>query len=617
MIKKSFLNIHDTMMKRILITAMCSSLCCWNSFATNLQTAVDKIIHQIDPNINMGIKVLDLNTGETLYQRNTNRLFIPASNMKLFSDAAALLALGPEYRFKNTLSTDATTLENGVLHGSIYLYLPGDPSFTQHDLNTLFARLTQLKIKQIQGDVIVVSDHQHVDTYPPGWVLKDLAYSYGAPLAPLILDENRVTITVNPAYQVGDKALIEYSAPMGSLSVDNQVHTANKTKGCGIDFRIDGNSHLTVKGCIGVGQWAVQQRLAMRTPLPYAEEVIKIGLNHANIQLNGHVRLGEKPIGALVIASHASKPITQILADTLKPSDNLYAESLFLHTAAKLNGAPLNWQPAGLLLKKFLEAQTGVNMQQAVLVDGSGLSRQDRLTIEQTVGLLKFLHERFGLAYEYIAALPIAGQDGTLQKRLRKSYQIGMVRAKTGSMTGVLSLSGYLYTANEHTLAFSIFINTLAGTKPNISGRYRSLIDALCDFFLRQKPDNVIVHGSQNSTQHVAFQNQPTQAQKNRAQQAKWRKLEYLLKQALHNEPVNILFRNDQLVLLDKGANMIKIWSVLQGLNKKSAFAVCLESSEAPHNNRNMPQLLWVKTPNQANNGTAATRIWIIQEAVS
>ena len=118
------------------------------AFADNMQQSTDKIINQIDPAINMSALIVDLNTNETLYNRNASRVLIPASNMKLFSDAAALLVLGPDYRFKTTLSTDASHLENGVLQGSLYLNLPGDPSFTTAHLDTLFAELPKWGVKK-------------------------------------------------------------------------------------------------------------------------------------------------------------------------------------------------------------------------------------------------------------------------------------------------------------------------------------------------------------------------------------------------------------------------------------------------------------------------------------
>lgn len=595
------------LMKRILFTILLS-ISTSTAMATHLQPAIDHLINRIDPNINMGIVVLDLDTGEYLYRRNANQALIPASNMKLFSDAAALLALGPDYRFQNQLFTDAPLLERGVLKGSVYLHLPGDPSFTQEHLDDLLAQLTLWGVRRIQGNVVLVSNNSVVSAYAPGRTPSDFKYSYGAPIAPLILDENRLTVTVNPSYRAGQPAFVELNDPDSSMVLNNQVKTANTAAPCGVDFSMDDENHLTVRGCIGVGKWAIQQRIAIRNPLRYAQDLVRAHLAKLSIQLDGEVVLGHAPPASLLLSTHASKPITQLMADTLKPSDNLYADSLYLHAATKLNGSPLNWAQAEPIVKAFLQQQTGISLQNAVLIDGSGLSRQDLVSSQQTVDLLRFLHTRFPLAYEYIAALPVAGQDGTLQRRFRKPTQQGLLRAKTGTLTGVISLSGYLYTANAHTLAFAIYINRRPGTKPAVAGRYRSLVDDLCDFLLRQKPDNYRVTKTEMPFARVAFQQQPTQAEKSRSKYAKWRQLETAIKSALMGEAVSVLFRGDQLVLKDHAGNVNKVWSVLQNLRRRYAFSVALHGNTAPSSQKQVPMLLWIRTDD-------TTRTWTLRES--
>ncbi|WP_133128996.1 D-alanyl-D-alanine carboxypeptidase/D-alanyl-D-alanine endopeptidase [Legionella nagasakiensis] len=581
--------------------------------AANLQKSVDKLIDQVDPAINIGIVVTDLNTGETLYQRNPKRAFIPASNMKLFSDAAALLILGPDYRFQSQLSTNATLLENGTLKGSIYLYLPGDPSFSQTHLADLLGELPTWGIKRIEGNVVLVSNNRYVNAYAPGWMIEDLKYSYGAPVAPVIIDENRLTVTVNPAYQPDRLALVEVNNRKNDhLLISNQVKTKSSAAGCGVDFNMDQDNRLTARGCVGLNQWAIQQRLAIRNPLRYAQALIKQQLADLHIELDGQVVLGNMPTGALLLATHDSKPIAQLMADTLKPSDNLYADSLFLHAAAKLQGAPLNWKQAQSVLKAFLQNQTGVSLDSAVLTDGSGLSRYDQLTPDQTVGLLRFLHTRFPLAYEYIAALPVAGHDGTLQKRFRKPEQQGLIRAKTGTMTGVVSLSGYLYTANGHTLAFAIYINGMPGTSPAISGRYRYLVDALCSFFLKQKPRFHLFSSPQTPQARVAYQQHPPQTALQRKKKAKWRSLESAVKQALKGQSVAVVFRGNELILHDHNPNASKVWIALQNLRKKYVFAVALQDQAPPAKNSALPLLLWIKSAQQN-----SPRVWKLREAVS
>lgn len=598
-------------MKRMLLSALCLFLT--TVADASIKSGADKLINQIDPTMNIGIKVVDLTTGATLYQRNQNQTFIPASNMKLFSDAAALMVLGPDYRFRNQLSTNASQLQQGVLKGSLYLQLSGDPSFSHERLANLIAGLKAWNINHIQGNVYIDSSHAVASPYPPGWMSRDLVYSYGAPAAPLMIDTNRLTVTVNPADKAGEPAVIETDDASTSISINNQVKTKGSGKHCGVDFVLDNENHLTVRGCIGVGQWAVIQKMAIRNPLHYAQGLIKKQLRDANIVFEGQVLLGKAPKGSLLIASETSKPISQLMADTLKPSDNLYADSLFLHAAEKLNGAPVDWADAQLVLKKFIQQQTGIELGSAVLTDGSGLSRHDLLTPHQTVDLLRFLYERFPLSYEYIAALPVSGRDGTLQRRFKKPNQQDMVRAKTGTMTGVVSLSGYLFTANSHTLAFAIFINNRPKTSPSISGRYRYLVDALCTYFLRQKPGNNILAKVFGPKSRIKFQQNPTQAELQRGRQARWRRLESVVKQALKGQAVTVLYRGNELILKDNQIDAARVMNALHALKKKYPFAIALSSQTKPSPGNDSAEILWTQS---AENQGSAQRIWIIREAV-
>jgi serine-type D-Ala-D-Ala carboxypeptidase/endopeptidase (penicillin-binding protein 4) len=588
-------------------------LCCitFTSWAGSLQKDVDLLLNKVDPKINMGALVVDLNTGETLYSRNASEPLIPASNMKLFSDAAALLALGPNYRFQTKLSTNASKLDNGVLDGSIYITLPGDPSLTRKDINQLLKELKIWGIQRIEGNVILISDRRHIDPYAPGWMKKDLIYSYGAPLAPMVLDENRLIVTVNPAARVGENAHIEVRpSNHGGITINNEVKTKAKPTGCGLSYIMDANNELTVRGCIGLSQWSAQQGLAIKNPSHYAKAQIKAELTDLGITLDGKVLFGKKPSHALLLAKHGSKPIAQLLADTLKTSDNLYADSLYLHTASVLNGAPVNWGKAQSILKKFLQEETGIQLKNANFTDGSGLSRQDKLSAQQTVELLQFLYARFPLAYEYIAALPVAGRDGTLKKRLKKPTQRGFVRAKTGTMSGIVSLSGYLYTANAHTLAFAIYINKRPETKPSISWRYASLVDALCDFFLKQEPSDQQSKHANTAHERVAFQEQTSQAEHAQRHAKKWRHMELALKRALKGKPVAVLYRGDHLIIDDQSNDANTVLEALKTLNKQYPFAAALEADAAPPKHTSHPPLLWIKT-----SASPTSRTWTLRDA--
>lgn len=597
-------------MKRTLIALCVGIVCSAQSYSLGLQSDVDKLITRINPNVNLGAVVIDLTSGETIYKRNADRLYIPASNMKLFSEAAALMALGPDYRFKNQLSTNATQLEGGVLKGNLYLNLSGDPSFSRHDLKQLLSSLREWNVTAIQGTIVIDSSLASVNAYPPGWLTADYSYSYGAPISPLMLDSNRLTITVNPGAQAESPALVEVDDGGGTIALNNQATTKASPKGCGVGLRLDKDNHLVTSGCVGVGEWAVQQRIAIKNPLQYAQGMIRSILAKEHISFNGPVTLGKTPAGTLLLATEHSRPLSQLMADTLKPSDNLYADSLYLHAAAKIHGSPLNWNQAQAVVKEFLQQQTGIDFKNSTFTDGSGLSRYNLVTPQQTIALLTFLYQRFPMSYEYIAALPISGRDGTLQKRFKTPDQQGFVRAKTGTMTGMNSLSGYLYTTNGHILAFALYINRLPGSS---AGPGRPLLDALCTYLLKLNPGSNRLARVFAPHSRIKFQSNPTQDDLQRGQQAKWRRLESGVRLALKGQTVNIAYRGHELVITDNQADANKVWSALINLAKKYPFAVALTSANnvlsAP---TGKPLMLWVQTPN-----ATEQRIWTIREAMS
>jgi serine-type D-Ala-D-Ala carboxypeptidase/endopeptidase (penicillin-binding protein 4) len=597
-------------MKRTL-----AGTCLWALYTVTscagVQSGINKLISRLNPHVHLGMVVYDLTSGETLYQRNAKQLFIPASNMKLYSEAVALMVLGPDYLFHNQLSTDATQLQQGILKGNLYLHLSGDPSFTKEDLGHLFYKLREWNITSIQGNVYIDSTLASITPYPPGWLAADLSYSYGAPVAPLMLDSNRLTVTINPGTTVGAPAIVETSAGDGVIAVNNQAITKSSEKGCGVGLSLNKDDHLIVSGCVGVNQWALQQRIAIKNPLIYAQGVIKNQLQQANIHLNGQVTLGKAPKGAMFLATEHSRPLSQLMADTLKPSDNLFADSLYLHAATQLNGAPINWNEAQPVIKRFLQQQTGIKLDNAVFTDGSGLSRYNLVTPEQTASLLKFLYQRFPLSYEYISALPISGRDGTLEKRFRAPNQQGFIRAKTGTMTGVNGLSGYLYTANGHTLAFAMFINRLPGA--NGGGPGRPLLDALCNYLLQQSLSNIRLANVFAAHNRVLFQQYPTQGQVQRGHQARWRRLESGVKLALKGQAVNVVYRGNELIIHDKQADANRVWSALKLLSRNYSFAVALSSNAPSVTAAGKPMMLWMQSTSDASTGG---RIWVIREAV-
>lgn len=582
------------------------SLFACTSFGVNYTETANRLIRNIDTHINMSMLVVDLNTGKTIFERNANQVLIPASNMKLFSQASALLALGQNYSFNNTLSTDAAKLENNVLYGNLYVNLPGDPSLTSQDVYNLIASLTKWGIKLITGDIIIVSPNQFVNSYAPGRLKEDIPRSYGASIAPVIINENTVTVAVGPG-RTGNLARISFDDPYVNLLTSNQIKTSRACKRPIIGLYLNKENHLFAHGCINPKHGTFHNSLAILNPGLYAQDIISNSLKATHITLQGNIYLGSAPKSTMLFASHVSEPLSKLMADTLKPSDNVYADSLFLHAARQLNGSPLNWDRAQHVVKTYLQRQTGTDLSQAIIVDGSGLSRLNRVSAKQTVALLSYIYRHFPLAQNYIAALPIAGVDGTLEKRFRKPSTQGNIRAKTGYMKGIFGLSGYAYTPNGHTLAFSIFINRTPRTRAK--GSYRELIDRLCEVMVRQQPKGGTAYSKQNNpSNYVSNQLTPLQSMPTFEG---WKQLETALRKALDTQNVSITYYPNSLILQDKSANASNVLTTLQNLSQKYPFAVALEASRFVESNQQM-RLLWIK-----NNQLESSRTWKIFPTVN
>lgn len=592
-----------------LIDKFVIMLCFFISYQANavpLERTLHDMINRVDPSINISMSVIDLNTGKTLFQRNPNKPLIPASNMKLFSEAAVLMALGPDYRFKRQLSTDATSIEDGVLNGSVYIDLPGDPSFSTTDLNDLLSTLTKWNIKRISGNVVLVNANAKVDAYPPGRDPRDKSHGYGAPIAPLILNSNQLNFVVNPGKAINEPAMINVDAPAEVIALNNTTTTSSKPMVSAVGYTLDADNHLTTSGTIGKTAGAIEGQIAILNPLKFAQDDIKHQLVTLGITLDGTVIQGALPTNQMILASQTSSPLTQLMADTLKPSDNVFADSLFIHVASIIHGSPVNWTEANDVIKQFLQKQTGIDFNQAVLMDGSGLSKLDRISAQQTIELLRYIYTHFPITYEFIAALPISGQDGTLQKRF--TSQKGLIRAKTGTMTGILSLSGYLSSANGHVLAFAIYINRNPKTPPNVAGRYRGLIDQMCELLLQQKPGGIKAFTLTAPRDHLAFQQNPSQAQKARSNQSQWRGLEMSLRKALQDKKVAVVYQPNELLIKDDNAEMASIGNILARINQKYPLSIVVESPQKP--DLSNLRFLWVKNASSSNE---VTRTWLVR----
>ena len=448
---------------------------------TSVAANIERIITNTDPYVNIGMVIVNLDDDQILYQRNPQRHYTPASLLKLFTSVAALVYAGADHTFSTALLANAQQIDNGTLSANIYLKLSGDPSLSQDDLQQLLAQFkSKYHIKRIDGDFIIDSSVFNTQApYGPGWMLEDTYFAYSTRLSPIILDQNQINLIIKPNKRVGKAALVEVESPNNQLiAVTNQTSTAAKNADCRIKSETNTDNSVTLSGCIARNADSVAKDLAIDDPLAYSEQVITQILAEQNIQLNGKIAIGETPDKVTQLAEVTSAPLLQLITEPLKESNNLFADALLLRLAADYYGSPGDWKPGAQAIKKILQDKLNLDLNQSVIVDGSGLSRYNLITPAQFSQLLTWLYHNLPNNEAVMAALPLAGKDGTLEDFPLNGNASGYLRAKTGTMSGIANLAGYLTTQQEQNLAFVIMIDGFSGP----TDHYMQLIGNITDY---------------------------------------------------------------------------------------------------------------------------------------
>lgn len=416
-----------------------------------------------------GVDIRSLDTGEHLFDLNAGRLMMPASNMKIVTLAAAAEILGWDHRFSTTLETSAA-VDRGVLSGDLFVRGGGDPTINTREgrasavLDEWAAALRAAGINEINGRI--VGDDQLFDDegIGPGWAWDYLQFGYAAPVGALQFNENLATLTVRPAAQAGDPAEVTLTQGSG-LTIVNRVATLAAGTPPTIEYRrrLD-QPLLVVTGSIAAGAASLDRTVAVVNPTVFFAQSLKDGLIARGIAVKGAAAdfddLSAELVGSperRAIVETKSPALRDVATVLMKVSQNLYAETLLKATGAARGG--LGTFEGGLTAVRSALASWGVPDDGYVNADGSGLSRYNYLAAATVVAILEreYKDERHRAAF--VATLPIAGKDGSLATRLLRTRAAGNAVAKTGSISNVRSLSGYVRTRDGEMLVFSILAN--------------------------------------------------------------------------------------------------------------------------------------------------------------
>jgi D-alanyl-D-alanine carboxypeptidase/D-alanyl-D-alanine-endopeptidase (penicillin-binding protein 4) len=420
-----------------------------------------------------GVHVRSLDRGDVLFSLNGERLMMPASNMKILTLSATAERLGWDYRFTTALETTGT-VENGTLRGDLIVRGTGDPTISTRDkrnqavLDEWVAALRASGITTIDGRI--VGDDQAFDDegVGPGWSWDYLEAGYAAPIGALQYNENTADLVIAPAIAPGDPAIAALS-PGSGLTLVNRVTTieanADARTNINIVRRID-RPVLEISGMIPAGAASTTRMVAVINPTLFFAQSLKDGLIARGITVTGpavdiddvaaEMTDGEAN-GRRTLVSTPSRPLREIATVLMKVSQNQYAETLLKALGASRGG--VGTTNAGRRAAAETFTAWGIPDDAYVMSDGSGLSRYNYVAPSTITSILARMHGDPKHRDAFVATLPIAGKDGTISTRMRRSLAEGNAIAKTGSIANVRSLSGYVRARNGETLAFSILAN--------------------------------------------------------------------------------------------------------------------------------------------------------------
>src|SRR6266478_10259947 len=470
-----------------------------------------------------GIEIVSLRTGKVLYSQNSDKLLTPASNTKLFTTAAALALIGPDYKFRTSVESTGLLDKHGRLSGDLLLIGRGDPNLSgrelPYDLRTqrndhpikvledLADSLVQKGVKYVDGDLVADDSYFAFERYGEGWSQDDLVWGDGAPVSALTINDNVVFVNILPADRTGERAFVSVIPFADYYHVDNRIITTPVGTARRIFFnREPGSTALTLWGEMPIDDQGANQALAIEDPAAFASELFRSLLEKRGITVYGRQRTrhtelaglstfsvtataearggGDEllhpslPNQTLVLASYESKPLIEDIRVVNKVSQNLHAEILLRLLAREKGTAPTVGN--GLEVLRGFLSKVGIPSDQYVFYDGSGLSRQNLVTPHAMVMLLTYASNQ-SWGKEFRDTLPLAGVDGSLADRLKGTIAQGRVYAKTGSLGGVKSLSGYATTNHGDQVAFSILSNNSNVPAKKITDAIDEIVESVVD----------------------------------------------------------------------------------------------------------------------------------------
>ncbi|MEX0492410.1 serine-type D-Ala-D-Ala carboxypeptidase [Raoultella terrigena] len=427
---------------------------------------IDEYITQLPAGANLAFMAQKVGSSTPEIDFHSQQMALPASTQKVITALAALLQLGPDFRFTTTLETKGT-LDGGVLKGDLIARFGGDPTLRRQDIRNMVATLKKAGVQRIEGNVLIDTSVFASHDKAPGWPWNDMTQCFSAPPAAAIVDRNCFSISLYSAQKPGDLAFIRV-ASYYPVTMFSQVRTlargSAEAQYCELDVVPGDLNRYTLTGCLPQRSEPLPLAFAIQDGASYAGVILKSELTQAGITWSGTLlrqTLANDP--GTVLASTQSAPLRDLLRIMLKKSDNMIADTVFRTIGHARLGVPGTWRAGSDAVRQILRQQAGIDLGNTIIADGSGLSRHNLIAPATMMQVLQYIAQHDN-ELNFISMLPLAGHDGSLQYRagLHQAGVDGKVSAKTGSLQGVYNLAGFITGASGQKIAFVQYLSGYA-----------------------------------------------------------------------------------------------------------------------------------------------------------
>lgn len=431
------------------------------NFAASLPPVLQSALNDAGiPKEAVGIVVYDNSRKKPVLMHNAGRAFNPASTMKLLTTFAGLELLGPNFSWRTEMYVNGE-IENGVLNGDLIIKGYGDPSLTLEKFWLLLHKLRLAALRDIRGDLVLDTQYFSLPPHDPAEFDDRPERAYNVGPQSLLINYNAIEFQISADQK---NVFVRADPPLSELKIVNSLMLAADecTKNWRDAIEVGTHNDAEFKTVEFSGSYSPQCGtrsiyLNLFDNTRYVFGVFKKLWEESGGKFAGTVRLGAVPAGSKLIVTQASRPLSEVVRDINKFSNNVMARQLFLTISSELSGAPGTTQNAATIVKQSLITK-GLYFDGLVLENGAGLSRKERITPAELGELLQAAYNS-PLMPEFIASLPMLSVDGTLQKRLKGQDISGQAHIKTGSLDQVRAMAGYVHDRRGRLMIVVFLIN--------------------------------------------------------------------------------------------------------------------------------------------------------------